>query len=88
MAAAYRVYILENREGQFYTGLSDDVARRVEQNNTGQSRWTKGRGPWTIVWQSDELTLSEARELENRLKQQKGGHGLFHLIGVQRSSGS
>jgi len=69
MAAAYRVYILENREGKFYTGLSDDVARRVEQHNTGQSRWTKGRGPWTIFWQSDELTLSEARKLENRLKQ-------------------
>ncbi len=88
MAAAYRVYILENREGKFYTGLSDDVARRVEQHNTGQSRWTKGRGPWTIVWQSDELTLSGARKLESRLKRQKGGHGLFHLIGVRRSSGS
>jgi putative endonuclease len=85
MAAAYRVYILENREGKFYTGLCDDVARRVEQHNTGQSRWTKGRGPWTIVWQSDELALSEARKLKNRLKRQKGGQGLFHLIGVRRS---
>jgi len=88
MAAAYRVYILENREGKLYTGLSDDVARRVEQHNTGQSRWTKGPGPWTIVRQSDELTLSEARKLENRLKRQKGGQGLFHLTGLRRSSGS
>jgi predicted GIY-YIG superfamily endonuclease len=88
MAAAYRVYILENREGKFYTGLYDDVARRVEQHNTGQSCWTKGRGPWTIVWQSDELTLSEARRLENCLKRQKGGQGLFHLTGLRRSSGS
>ena len=85
---AYRVYVLQNREGQLYIGVSEDVARRVEQHNTGQSRWTKERGPWTIVWQSGELSLSEARKLENRLKRQKGGHGLFHLVGVRRSSGS
>ena len=84
---AYRVYVIQNREGIFYIGLSDDVGRRVEQHNAGQSRWTKARGPWTIVWQSDELSLSEARKLENRLKRQKGGHGLFHLVEVRRSSG-
>ena len=85
---AYRVYLIRNRDGKFYTGLSDNVARRVEQHNNGKSRWTKGRGPWTILWQNDELSLSEARKLENRLKRQKGGHGLFHLAGVRRSSGS
>jgi putative endonuclease len=88
MAGAYRVYVLQNSVGRFYIGLSDDVARRVEQHNTGQSRWTKGRGPWTIAWQSDDMSLSEARILENRLKRQKGGHGLFHLTGFRRSSGS
>jgi predicted GIY-YIG superfamily endonuclease len=88
IAVTYRVYVIQNDEGKFYIGLSDDVAGRVEQHNTGQSRWTKGRGPWTIVWQSGELSLSEARKLENRLKRQKGGHGLFHLLGVRRSSGS
>jgi predicted GIY-YIG superfamily endonuclease len=87
-AVTYRVYVIQNREGQLYIGVSEDVARRVEQHNAGQSRWTKGRGPWTIVWQSGELSLSEARKLENRLKRQKGGHGLFHLVGVRRSSGS
>ena len=85
---AYRVYVIQNHKGKFYIGLSDDVARRLEEHNTGQSRWTKGRGPWTIVWQSGELSLSEARKLENRLKRQKGGHGLFHLAEVRRSSGS
>jgi len=88
MTGAYRVYVLQNPEGKFYVGVSRDVRRRLQQHNTGQSRWTKGRGPWTLVWQSDESSLSEARRLENRLKQQKGGHGLFHLLGVRRSSGS
>jgi len=85
---AYRVYVLENRDGEFYAGVSGDIARRLEQHNTGQSRWTKGRGPWRMIWQSEDLSLSEARKLENRMKRQKGGHGLFHFTGVQRSSGS
>jgi putative endonuclease len=84
----YRIYVIQNREGKFYIGLSDDVARRVEQHNAGQSRWTKRRGSWTIVWQSSELSLSEARKLEKRLKRQKGGHGMFHLTGLRRSSDS
>jgi putative endonuclease len=88
MLAAFRVYVLQNAEGRFYVGVSEDVGGRLRQHNRGESRWTQGRGPWTIVWQSDELSLSEARKLENHLKRQKGGHGLFHLIGIQRSSGS
>ena len=84
---AYRVYVIQNREGKFYIGLSDDVDRRINQHNAGYSRWTGGKGPCTLIWQSDELSLSEARKLENRLKRQKGGHGLFHLLGARRSSG-
>ena len=83
-AVAYRVYLIQNREGQFYTGVSDDVARRLEQHNTGQSRWTKGRGPWTIVWQSEDLSLSQARKLENRLKRQGRGKGFYSITGLHR----
>src|SRR5438445_7890719 len=44
----YRVYVIQNQEGKFYIGVSDDVARRVEQqHNSGQSRWTKRRRPWS-----------------------------------------
>ena len=85
---AYRVYVLQNREGRFYIGITDDVTRRIRQHNSGESKWTKAKGPWQLVWQSYELSLSEARKLENRLKRQKGGHGLFHLVEVRRSSGS
>jgi len=85
---AYRLYVIQNRKRKFYIGASDDIARRLEKHNTGQSRWTKDGGPCRIVWQSEDLSLYEARKLENRMKRQKGGHGLFHFTGVQRSSGS
>jgi predicted GIY-YIG superfamily endonuclease len=40
MEKAYRVYVLENELGKYYIGLSKDVERRLEQHNTGQSKWT------------------------------------------------
>ena len=52
MAGAYRVYVLQNPNGKFYVGLTDDVVRRLQQYNDGESQWTKGRGPWHVVWQS------------------------------------
>jgi putative endonuclease len=86
MSAIYRVYILRNSEGRFYIGLSDDVARRIEQHDSGQSRWTKERGPWTILWQSAELSLTDARKLENRLKRQGRGKGFYTITGLHRGS--
>ncbi|PYK12299.1 MAG: hypothetical protein DME65_04495 [Verrucomicrobia bacterium] len=87
LAVAYRVYVIQNPEGKFYVGLSDDVDRRVEQHNAGQSRWTKRRGPWKTIWQSEELPLSDARKLENRLKRQRRGKGFYAITGLpQRGS--
>ena len=84
MAAAYGVYVLQNSEGKFYIGLSDDVPRRSRGHNNGQSRWTKGRGPWSVLWQSQKQTLTEARKLENRLKRQGRGKGFYTITGLHR----
>jgi putative endonuclease len=67
MIELYRVYVLQNNGGRFYIGLSDDVERRVIRYNKGQSHWTKGKGPWGLVWQSELLSLSDARKHKNGL---------------------
>ena len=77
---AYRVYVIQNREGKFYIGLSDDVGRRINQHNIGDSKWTRGRGPWALIWQSIDMNLSDARKLELLLKRQKGGDGFYRMI--------
>jgi len=84
----YQVYVLRNLSGKFYIGLSENVAVRLAQHNSGISKWTKVRGPWTLVWSSALLSLSEARKLENLLKRQKGGDGFYKRTGLTRSSGS
>ena len=85
---AYQVYVLRNVAGKFYIGLSENVQARLQQHNQGISKWTRYRGPWSLVWESGSLTLTEARKLENRLKRQKGGAGFRGLTGLPSSSGS
>ena len=87
-AGAYWVYVLRNPEGKFYIGLTDDVGRRLNDHNSGQSKWTRKFGPWEVVWQKGPMTLTEARRLENWLKRQKCGVGFYAFTGLRRSSGS
>jgi predicted GIY-YIG superfamily endonuclease len=84
----YRVYVIQNAEGKFYTGISEDVELRLIQHNDGVSKWTKGRGPWVLRWTSEALSITDARKLENLIKRQKGGAGFYRLTGLTRPSGS
>jgi predicted GIY-YIG superfamily endonuclease len=84
----YRVYVIQNSDGRFYIGISEDVATRVVQHNSGVSKWTKHRGPWTLRWTSEAMSITDARKLENELKRQKGGDGFYRITGLSRSSGS
>ena len=79
-------YVLQNPRGQFYVGITDDLTRRLLQHNTGKSKWTKSRGPWRLVWQTSELSYSQARKLENKLKRQKGGDGFYKITQLKRSA--
>ena len=55
---AWIVYILECRDGTFYTGVTNDIARRVRQHNDGQAaRYTRGRGPVC-----EDRSLAQMRE--------------------------
>jgi putative endonuclease len=82
----YRVYVLQNGAGKYYIGLTDEVSRRLSEHNSGVSRWTRARGPWTLVWTSEFLSLSDARKLENKLKRQGRGSGFYSIIGIIRQA--
>ena len=88
MEVIFRVYVIQNTEGRFYIGLSEDVNLRLAQHNDGVSKWTCGKGPWSLLWTSEAMSLSDARKLENLLKRQKGGAGFYRFTGLPRSSGS
>jgi len=85
---SYQVYILINEGGKRYIGLSEDVDKRLEQHNEGQSKWTAKYRPWSIYWTSKVMGLGEARKLENKMKRQKGGNGLESLMREYSDGGS
>lgn len=47
----YYVYILRCRDGTLYTGITDDLARRLAAHNSGRgAKYTRGRGPVELAY--------------------------------------
>ena len=66
---AYYVYIIQSQiSGDFYKGISQDVAKRVEHHNSGLSTFTKPFVPWVLVFVRSFPSKSEALKEELRLK--------------------
>ncbi len=84
--STYRVYLIINDAGRRYIGISENVTKRLSDHNDGLSLWTAKYRPWTLYWTSNEMSLSEARKLENLLKRQKGGSGLQPLLDQHQGS--
>ncbi len=85
----YRVYVLQNPDGRFYIGLSEDIANRLDQHNAGLSKWTAKFRPWILAWAGDPMPLSQARKLENKLKRAKGGDQFYSMTSLcRRENGS
>ena len=51
MDKPYFLYILRCGDGTLYTGITDDVPRRLEAHRAGKgARYTRGRGPLTLLY--------------------------------------
>src|SRR6056297_1759840 len=83
----YYCYVLWSEDAsKFYIGITEDVRKRLDDHNSGISKWTKRHaGSWVLVWQQRFESLGEARKLENRLKRQKTGRGFWTLTGLAPS---
>jgi putative endonuclease len=74
-------YIVQSlASGRFYIGHSDDVDQRVEDHNTGRSHYTKGRGPWELVYAEAFRTRAEAMSREREIKKRKSKRYIEKLI--------
>ena len=67
MEQNWKVYILRCGDGSLYTGISTDVARRLEEHRSGKgAKYTRSRGPLELVYEEACADKSAAlrRELE------------------------
>ena len=63
------VYILRCSDGSYYTGITNDILRRVQQHNAGKgAKYTKGRGPVELVYQEGHPNRSSSSRREAEIK--------------------
>ena len=65
----WHVYILRCGDGSLYTGISPDVEARLQAHHAGKgARYTRGRGPFELVYQEPAGTQAEATRRERAIK--------------------
>lgn len=74
------VYIVECADGTLYTGISNEVEKRVADHNNGRgAKYTRGRRPVVLKYIEKTDSKSEALKKEYEIKHlsKKDKEGLF-----------
>ena len=65
----WTVYILRCADGTLYTGITSDLSRRIAEHESGQgAKYTKGRGPFQLVFEEVFQSRGLASKRENKIK--------------------
>ena len=65
----FYVYIVECRDGSYYTGYTLDINRRIVLHNTGKgAKYTRGRRPVKLIWRREYKYFKKAILEEKRIK--------------------
>lgn len=65
----WTLYILECKDGTLYTGITDNLEKRLQTHASGKgAKYTRGRGPFTLRYKELCSTHSEALQREHAVK--------------------
>ena len=64
----WTVYILECRDGSFYTGVTSDLARRLKEHREGTSHYTGYNPSVRLVYQEEHEIKMDAEKREAQIK--------------------
>lgn len=69
MEKQWVLYILECGDGTLYTGITDDLERRLKAHGAGKgAKYTRGRGPLTLRYQEFCASHGDALRREIAVK--------------------
>ncbi|MFZ5438140.1 MAG: GIY-YIG nuclease family protein [Patescibacteria group bacterium] len=69
MLKPWFVYIVRCADNTLYTGISDNLATRINKHNAGKgAKYTKGRSPVTLIYQEKCADRSTASQREAAIK--------------------
>lgn len=65
----WSVYILQCADNTLYTGITNDVSKRIDTHNQGLgAKYTRGRLPVTLLYKTGDMTRGEALKTEAAFK--------------------
>ncbi len=70
----YWTYILQNPQGHFYIGHTDNLDIRLANHNRTDKfagKFTRKNGPWDLVWSEEHPTRAAATQREKQIKARK-----------------
>ena len=67
MESEWYLYMLRCKDGSLYTGITTNIEKRLEAHRSGKgAKYTRGRGPLTLVYR--ETCRDHSRALKRELE--------------------
>ncbi|MBN3035644.1 MAG: GIY-YIG nuclease family protein [Bacteroidales bacterium] len=81
----WSVYVIRSEKtGILYTGITQDIGRRLIEHNSGKAKFTSGHKPWKLVYIEEGFSeLVAARKREKYLKNGVGRRFLRKRLGME-----
>jgi putative endonuclease len=78
------VYIVKCKDGTLYTGITNDLERRIGEHNSSElgAKYTRARRPVELVYQFSCPNRSTALKEERRIKKMGRGEKLELIAGL------
>jgi predicted GIY-YIG superfamily endonuclease len=77
-------YVIQNPQGQFYIGQTDDLEIRLANHNRTDKlagKYSRKHGPWTLVWSQVHPNRAAAMAQEKQIKVMKSARWIReHLL--------
>lgn len=81
------MYVVECRDGSYYTGYTTDVVKRLEVHNSGKgAKYTRARLPVRLIYAEGFASKKEAMSAEALLKRKKRPHKVSYLSDNQEKN--
>ena len=66
----WQVYMVRCKDGTLYTGITNDLAKRIKAHNSAKdgARYTRSRRPVKLVYSEEAGSKSTAAKLEYKIK--------------------
>jgi len=83
----YFVYIIYSASrDRYYTGHTNNLDKRVDEQNNGYSSSTKSGTPWKLMYTQQFSTRSEAMKREHEIKSKKSRSYIVVIANVVKQS--